>query len=291
VWINAVARTVLGMANRLVDVAVQEFEGCGYLVLGLHPGRVHGVVRVDSAVVSDKLDRYLGVQPPRYSWTPLTWRRETVVVVAVESPRWGDPIYTLHNAEGKDDAGVAYRDGTIFVRRPGKTVQATSAHIAALTARARRSALRLDVALSWQTPVPVVRAVADGPEEVGLWARSRREALLAAARASARPADHLALAIQIQSFQGFLTAETRTIDQFAAELDRWVTNVVAAAPAFLRDSVARQPQASLVPVLTNLTDSNLDNVAPRGAPCTAPTLATCSATSSTPPATSAARWR
>jgi hypothetical protein len=257
-WVDVVARTILGMANRGVDTAASAFEGCGYLVLGLEPGTVRGVARVDSAVVSDRLDRYLGRPPPRYSWTPLTWRGETVVVVTIEAPRWGDPIYTLHTAEGKDESGTAYRDGAIFIRRPGKTIQATSADIAYLTARSGRSRLRLDVALGWQTPVPSIPAVANGSEEAVAWARAKREALLAATRAPANP---LEMATQIISISGLNTPESRTLEEFEAELDSWMENVRAAAPAYMRDSLARRMQGLFSPVLTNLTDTNLENVA------------------------------
>ena len=40
---------------------------------------------------------------------------KTVLVITVEPPRWGDPVFTFRR--GFD----AYRDGDIFIRRAGKT--------------------------------------------------------------------------------------------------------------------------------------------------------------------------
>jgi hypothetical protein len=258
VMVAVVARNILGMSNRLPDVAAQQFDGCGYLVLGLEPGQVHGVEPMDPADVSDVLSGYLGAQP-RYRWTNLSMQGHTVVVVTVEAPRWGDDIGTLQK-EWSTRRGATYRAGTIFVRRSGKTEQAGPSDVAALVARAGGAAARLVLALSWQQPVPAIPSVSDRPEDFAAWARGEKAAMLAAAHKTLSPKEP-AWVSQVLAVQASLVEpEKRTVDDFSRELDRWVDGVTDAGPQFIRDHTARQTTARPVPVLTNLTDANLEGV-------------------------------
>ena len=160
----------------------------------------------------------------------------------------------------KGDSGETYRAGTIFVRRPGKTEQAGPADVAALQARAGRSALRLDVALGWQRPIPAIAAVADRTEDVAVYARGERAAMLAAARDVVNPRDPVSARFLIP-LDPLLAPETRTLEEFARALDRWVGAVAEVGPRFIRDSTARHTAAWLVPMLTNLTEGNITEVA------------------------------
>jgi hypothetical protein len=125
----SIARCILGMANRQVDNAATSFGGCGYLVVGAEPGGVTGVDIPDSESLEDWIERYTGDGGPR--WSPHSVRIEdkTVLVVIVEPPKLGDPIFTL--AKDFDSS----KSGAIFVRRLGRTEHATPGDVRALSDR------------------------------------------------------------------------------------------------------------------------------------------------------------
>ena len=85
---------------------------------------------------------YLGRDGPQ--WNPDLEEVDglTVLVITVEAPRQGDPIFTL------EKQFESYRNGDVFVRRAGKTEKASAVDIRALTSRARAktpSGLALDL--------------------------------------------------------------------------------------------------------------------------------------------------
>ena len=45
----AIARHILGMANRRVADAQRQAGGCGYIVIGAEPGSISGVTEIDPA--------------------------------------------------------------------------------------------------------------------------------------------------------------------------------------------------------------------------------------------------
>ena len=126
----AVARTVLGMGNRMPEVAGRAFEGVGYVLVGAEPGNLAGVASVDPAVLSQVIESYVGAaEGPR--WTPvyLPVRGVMVLVVTVEAPRRGDRIFTLRR-QFKDCL-----ESTVFVRKGGRTARATASDMDALQSR------------------------------------------------------------------------------------------------------------------------------------------------------------
>lgn len=116
----AIARHALGMANRLPGNAALHAEGCGYIVVGAEPGQYQGVTEVDPADLDAGIRPYLGSDGPRWSaqYVKPQPHGGSVLVVTVEPPRRGDPLFTLRKEYDK------YLAGAIFVRRPGRTDQA-----------------------------------------------------------------------------------------------------------------------------------------------------------------------
>jgi len=126
----AVARVVLGLANRLPDRASITCGGLGYVVVGAEPGRVSGVVSTDPASLDQLIEPYLGaMEGPRWSPVYLPVMNATVLVVTVEAPRAGDRIFPLR----REFAGA--RGGTVFVRKNGRTIPADSGDLDALQDR------------------------------------------------------------------------------------------------------------------------------------------------------------
>ena len=127
----AIARHTLGMANRLPESAALHAEGCGYIVIGAEPGQYQGVTEVDPADLDAGIRPYLGSDGPR--WSAQYVRPEPnggpVLVVTVEPPRRGDPIFTLRKEFER------YLAGAIFVRGPGRTDQAAPGDVQRLADR------------------------------------------------------------------------------------------------------------------------------------------------------------
>lgn len=138
----AVARGILGFANRMPDVADQWVGGHAYMLVGVEEGELHGVTPYDVEKVDPWLARYLG-DFDRYQFTYVPYDNgdgtRQVMLVDVSPPRWGDPPYPLCKAYENSYAG------TIFHRYPGRTQPAQPSEIALLTERARRATHRISV--------------------------------------------------------------------------------------------------------------------------------------------------
>jgi hypothetical protein len=259
-----IARTILGMANRQPESASRTCEGLGYIVVGAEPGNVEGVTTVDPANLDQMLEPWLGGgEGPRYTPSYVPFDGKTVLVVTVEAPQDGDPVYMLRKEFmlGKDvEKG---RDGDVFVRKHGRTVPATSADQRALHARLVASpAVDAELVVSLVGDVPLSWYDAEGTGDViTAWVSERRARLEAAARAEeqrrhpeAQPTPPTGLAgtagvaafvqmeqmrrltdtLRLASLAGVLgEADTRTLDQYLVEVDSWSERAMADAPAVL----------------------------------------------------------
>lgn len=257
----AVARTILGMANRMPKSAALVCDGLGYIIVGAEPGNLSGVVSVDPAVLDQLLEPWLGgAEGPRYTLTYVHREGKKVLIVVVEAPKNGDPIYTLR----KEFERV--RDGDVFVRKAGRTERANSADLKALTERA--------VAVSAEMPNLEVSLVGDVPlswfsrttmsSAVSAWVGDRQHAMQSVARREEahRRRPVMAPAPQRRNFD---TAEsiaadyqrrqeqlerallsvsqavslarlddepdTRTLDEYLAEVEVWGERATKAGPA------------------------------------------------------------
>jgi hypothetical protein len=124
-----IARHILGMANRSCADAQRYAAGCGYIVIGAEPRSVTGVAEVDPAVLDQGIQAYLGSEGPAWGMSYVRCGAASVLVITVEPPVPGDRIRTLH----QDFA--SYLAATVFVRRPGRTIQAQPGEIRALEDR------------------------------------------------------------------------------------------------------------------------------------------------------------
>jgi hypothetical protein len=88
----AIARAVLGLANRPVAVAATLFEGVGYVVVGVEPGSLNGQQVPDSAELLNAVHRYTGHGWPYWDGRTLALDGVNVLVVTVEPPHEGDRI-------------------------------------------------------------------------------------------------------------------------------------------------------------------------------------------------------
>jgi hypothetical protein len=128
---------------------------------------------VDGADLDNQLRRFLGQQRPQWYPTWIAINGTHVLLVTVEPPRWGDPIYLLHRDHGNCEAGM------VFVRRGSSTARANPIEMAYLQERVARRADRVRVELTLPTPGHI-QPVDLRLDAVDTWVDAEREALVAA---------------------------------------------------------------------------------------------------------------
>lgn len=170
------AKAILGLSNRMPDVADKTCGGLAYVLVGVEPGNLPGTPAIDGADLEQALLRYLGADGPAWSPHYVTVNSVTVLVVIVEAPRWGDQIHTLRKQYDK------HGDGTVFVRSQSRSRPATSAEIRMLSDRMTRglsSAHELStLEVTCATSEPGGLLVIDPPPDaVEAWLTQRRAAL------------------------------------------------------------------------------------------------------------------
>jgi hypothetical protein len=175
-----VASAILGMANRPVEEAARVCEGFGYLIVGAEPGNLVGVYVPDPADWVTRVEQYLKSDvAPIWIHTTIPVDGLNVLVVTVDPPKHGDPIWTLR----KELTPV--RSGTVFVRKPGKTERATADDMDALQQRLIAGGPPLPdlvVEIVGDVPVPWLPGPA-ALEHASAWARSERDRHAAEAQA------------------------------------------------------------------------------------------------------------
>ncbi|WP_112136041.1 AlbA family DNA-binding domain-containing protein [Glycomyces dulcitolivorans] len=138
-------RQIIGFANRMPEEAARRYEGYGYIVVGVKPGELKGVVEIDPAQLSQKLRPFVG----GISWFPeyVSVDDVQVLVIIVNAPKYGDAIHALHK---KFDT---WKVGTVFVRRAGIVEQADPADLQRLAARSHHSQAQTSVTLEVTAPL------------------------------------------------------------------------------------------------------------------------------------------
>lgn len=171
----ALAKEILAMCNRW-PADMQSIAGRGVVVVGMAPGAATGVRRIDPADLYQRLAPYLGDEP-RWSAQWFEFEGVAVLVVTVEPPAAGDPIFTLQKNFG------SAIDGAIFIRSGTRAVPANSTQIRALTDRAAPAVSEPSLAID-------ITVETDGPLKFVTWDNSVVEEWLdAKERALLRPLD------------------------------------------------------------------------------------------------------
>ena len=108
---------------------------------GASPGSVEGTAIVDAAKLEGMLGPYLGKGSAGPDWSPdyVELDGKQVLVVTVEPPRWGHPIWMLRTEYSPDSGGPGFPAATIFVRQKASTEPHTVADLEMLTRRAAAS--------------------------------------------------------------------------------------------------------------------------------------------------------
>jgi hypothetical protein len=147
------SKAILAMANRDPEEAARTMGGHGIVVVGLESGSVHGVSQVDNADLDKLVSLYVGAEGPRWQPHLYTYSGKGILIVVIDPPHWGDPMWTLAKQIGK------YADGAIFVRKRARSEPANSADIARLSERLIRTAATegLNIGIGVQCAQPLAR--------------------------------------------------------------------------------------------------------------------------------------
>ena len=269
----ATARAILAFANRDLDAAAPFFDGHALLLIGIaKDGQIIGIPRIEDHELLKALKPYLGAEDKSPRWQPRRHRvsdTHDVLIIDVDTPRPGDPIYTLRKPFGERGGADA---GAVFTRPSTESEPASSEAIEMLSRRlvARTKEFSVSVALNedaitrytYETAFldPILR------REVDRYWRAANpppppDPAKELAGGLTKPFAGLASA-QIKALSGLgklggpsgdfdpqhpleqRHEETRTKEEFRAELEAWTEKVRQAFPDFAHDVLAyRQPAA------------------------------------------------
>jgi hypothetical protein len=142
------AKHIIGLANRDPDRAAATFSGHGFILIGMEPGAWGQAPELDPAELVQQLEPFVGAS---LGWHPIYVNQggHRVLVIVVDPPQWGDPIYKLERGSLDPESGREMKQGTVFVRRPGITSPANQQQIEALEARAAVPRPELTVVGDW----------------------------------------------------------------------------------------------------------------------------------------------
>lgn len=165
----AIARAILGLANRPEAVARAAFEGVGYVLIGVEPGDLVGQPVPDSAEFLNAVRRFTGHGWPIWDPRSVMVEGKNVLVVTVEPPHAGDRIALLQ--KGYQGKGSLVAEGTVFVRQPGATERASRAEMEMLQDRLLDGiAAQADVARTAERNQEIRILVADLVHAAEQWA-------------------------------------------------------------------------------------------------------------------------
>lgn len=285
----AVARQIIGFANRHPSRAALHAGGCSYLVVGAEPGNLAGWAPMDHAKVEQAIRPYVGDDGP--VWQPYTVQVDgvDVLVLSVEPPALGDPIHTLRKEYSDPTGGRGAPEGAVLVRRGSSIRQASHAEIKMLQDRLlnRRSAGLEIVVESIGDRIPRVDL---SESAVDSWLDSERARLLAPLEAdveerrqrgervagpltpderrAAGPAIDLLNSLrksgdlartQHALGQGYVP-EDRDDDDYRQEVEEYISRAREAVAAAAYNEFGASDRAALELRVVNTGDRNLEDV-------------------------------
>jgi len=169
----------------------------------------------------------------------------------VEPPSFGDDIHCLRRGSEDGDTGKGMREGTIFVRRTGKTEPASAADIDRLTERARRAGVSLTLDLDVMGPVKTLDRFLLSDELRDDHLEHRRRELLSHLP---RPSTGLLSIARIDP------NELRDEDEYVAEIERFVEDAKSRWETFVIIRELERSPAKLELELVNESDENFVDV-------------------------------
>ena len=242
-WQARIAKFIAGVANRDPKVAMREFGGCAYLVIGVEPGIAIGISPIDNAILHAGVVRFVhsGVR-----WNPqyVQHQGKHVLIITVEPPEYGDEIVAML-AGLQSQAGNVCRKGAVYIRSHGKTDHATQDALNMLVKRFAAGPQQADGmtvrAASEVTAIPV----ASGAGEVEHWISRRRAELLAPIGTT--------LSSKFRPW-----GEGRSVREYRAEVASYLSEVTPLLRRKARADALVHRAPNLMLVLVNETEHNFE---------------------------------
>jgi len=267
----AAARAILAFANRDLDAAAPFLDGHALLVIGItNDGQITGTPRIEDHELLKALKPYLGPDDKSPRWQARRHRvsdTHDVLIIDVDSPRPGDPIYTLRKALGQRGGADA---ATVFTRTSTESEPATPEAIEMLSRRLVTRTKDFSVSVSLNHDAITRYTYDDAFLDPILRREVDRYWRVASPPPPPKPGKDLLAGLKLDPLAGLASAkmtlsamgsiygndfdpehpfqerheETRTKEEFRSELDAWAEKVHEALPEFARDVLAyRQPAA------------------------------------------------
>jgi len=249
------AKHILGFANRTVSAAQRHAGGYAYLLVGVQPGAVTGVESVDNAELTAAINRYVG--PARWSLEQVVVEDRKVVIVIVDPPRAGDMAFTLRKQYRN------FAEGTIFVRSPGRTEQASPAQVDALFQRASATRDQLEIEMRAE-PATVEYGPDFDEDKIGQLIEFERTELMAPSRShhpaqqDDRPGPHVVRPTPLP-YRGFSLRERpdeRSEADYVQEVTAYLEKLSVAYRMNHLHGRLHSRDAALCLVVDNNTDRN-----------------------------------
>lgn len=256
--IGAIARLILGFANRDPAVAGKYFGGA-YLVLGIDTHRAEGVKKADGATVSMQIQSYLGTRGPQIVLDYGRFNEIDIAVITMLPVPRAAHIYALEKEftyfSGSKEG--LWRNGTIFVRSGTSTEVATAEDIRRLERRliGGLQKLRPQVDIEWNRSSMLFWLDGSDAEE---WLEEHRNYLFSQQEpeppAPSGPFDFG------QNMLMSLTPGKQTLSDYKRDLNKYIEQCRAAIPVWLCHvwHSTREGQSDLR--ITNATDEAMLSV-------------------------------
>lgn len=270
------AKAILAFANRDPETAQPYLDGHALILIGIeNTGEITGVPRIEDHQLLNGLKAFLGQGDSAPRWTTHRVRvddENDVLIINVDAPRAGDPLFTLRKANGN------FHEGFIFARPSTESAGADSHEISLLSRRLLAGARQnLDVALTLNPDAissysydpdclnPLLTRAVQGylsklappppPPPPAKSAKQRMDFEFEFPKVDALRWGAISGATRVTAHH----EEDRTEDQFRAEVETWAEEVRRQLPY-----VARQVASYLQPAaeftLTNRCGRFLENV-------------------------------
>ncbi len=270
-----IAHHVIGFANRQVETAAEVAEGCAYLLVGVEPGCIASVDVIDIAKLEQGLLPYLGNDGPRWSTDYPEVDGNTVLVVSIEAPRWGDSIHTLRQSFlPEDKRAKSYVAGTVYIRKNGRTEHPPDqASWEILQQRLIRRNVQFDLDVLW-SPVSAAAIVAldASPDTLHTWLEKERCRLLAPLEADEkwRATNQQAqfalgkLGIRLPDIPNMTAhlriGDRRSLEEYRDEVNKYLAHAEAKVAVQARARAVEQVAPILEVMVTNGTERNFQDV-------------------------------
>lgn len=252
-----VAKFVLGAANRMPDKAARRLGGYGLMVLGIAKGRLPGIPFFEAKDLAKTVKKYVGAAGPGWDFEriPVGGGRDVIVIV-VDPPKWGDPVWTCLK-----DGHQGLVDGAIYVRRDGETSVAKGDEVRHLLQRAKESVAGAEIEI--QIVESAYRAAVDQNLLLRYLQPKVRRLELAFVRANRDTQSGVGIKFDRASLRRQLSAfenpEPRSHDEYMTEIARWAQEVEKLWPELIAGATTIALPAARI-LVRNLSRTFLEDM-------------------------------